>query len=448
VRRAVAIGLLVAASGLLDRAPALAQGLRSDRPFRGLFGGGSHGTSGQSVDLSATIVAAYDDNLIADAAGVSQGVPAVSGQYAMLQAGGKYSWVTPRLEVGITGASAFRSYNLGGPRNISQSAGFGLSAALPGRTRLSVNQSAAYSPSYLASLFPGVVDPALGDAPPTSPNYAVNDFASTSYATTAAVSHWLNRRTSVVAAADYTVTNFRTENTESTARPDGSARGLSTGFSQLIGRHSGLTVDYRYRTAGFGFGVDTSSTEHAVNLAANHTRVLSATRRAEFLFGVGVSQSSVPSQLILSSAGSPGTSSRLYRVVGEGSVAYQFSRAKEFRASYRRGVDYIVELTQPVFVDGLTASAGGSITRRLDLTVSGGYSNGAGALQRTSNFDTYTANALSHFALNRMCSVYLEYFYYFYDFGTGTILAPNVSRRLERNGVRVGLKVSTPLVRK
>jgi hypothetical protein len=445
VTRALTIGLFVASGVLVDATLACAQGMRSDRPFRALFGRGNAGTGGQTVDLSATMVEAYDDNLLAEVGGVTAGSPAVGGQYTMVQAGGKYSWIARRVEIGITGASAFRSYNLGTIRSVSQSAGFGLSATLPGRTQLAVNQSAAYSPSYLAGLFPSLADPGLGDTRPTSPNYAVDDFASTSYTTSAAVSRGLTRRGSIMAGADYTVTDFRGN---SAARPDGSTRGLSTAFSHLVGRHSALSADYRYRTGNFGFGADTSSTEHAVNLGATHTRVLSATRRAEFSFGVGVSTSNVPAQLAQVTPALPGDTSRLYRVVGDGSLAYQFSRTGQFRTSYRRGVEYIVELGQPVFTDGLSASVGSSVTRRLDLTVAAGYSKGAGALQRGSNFDTYTADIVSHVSLTRTLAVYAEYLYYFYDFGAATILAPNVARRLERNGIRVGLTVSTPLVRK
>lgn len=443
--RALTIGLFVASGVLVDGSLVFAQGMRSDRPYRALFGRGNGGTGGQTVDVSATIVEAYDDNLLAETGGVSQGTPAVSGQYTMLQAGGKYSWTTRRLQVGITGDSAFRSYDFGAVRNSSQSAGFGLSTVLPGRTQLAVNQSVAYSPSYLAGLFPSVAEPGLGDTRPTSPNYSVDDFSSMSYATTAAVSRGLTRRGSIMVGGDYSVTDFRTD---SAARPDGSTRGLSTAFSHVVGRHSGLSVDYRYRTADFGFATVGSSTEHAVNLGVTHTRVLSATRRAEFSFGAGVSTSNLPAQLALPTSAAPGATSRVYRMVADGSIAYQFSRTGQFRAGYHRGVDYIVELAQPVFTDGLSASLGGSITRRLDLALAAGYSNGAGALQTASKFDTYTADARSHFALTRIFAVYVEYLYYFYDFGAAAILAPNVAKRLERNGIRAGLTVSTPLVRK
>jgi hypothetical protein len=139
---------------------------------------------------------------------------------------------------------------------------------------------------------------------------------------------------------------------------------------------------------------------------------------------------------------------RFYRVTGNGAFAYQFSRTGEVRASYRRAVEYIVQLEQPVLIEGVSASLAGSPTRRVQLIAGAGYSSGASALQTRAQFDTYTANLRSHVAVTRMLAIYAEYLYYFYDFGADASLAPELPRRLERNGVRVGLTLSTPLLRR
>jgi hypothetical protein len=139
---------------------------------------------------------------------------------------------------------------------------------------------------------------------------------------------------------------------------------------------------------------------------------------------------------------------RLYRVVGDGSVAYQFSRTGELRLSYSRGVEYILQLTQPVLIDGVSASVSVAPARRVGLSMSAGYSSGASVLHSSSQFDTYTANVRSHIAMTRMLAAYLEYLYYFYDFGATPLLAPGAPRRLERNGIRAGLTLSTPLFRR
>ena len=154
-------------------------------------------------------------------------------------------------------------------------------------------------------------------------------------------------------------------------------------------------------------------------------------------------------RLILANQSQAGTGrERLYRVTGNGAFAYQFNRTGEVRASYRRAVEYIVQLGEPVLIDGISASLAGSPTRRVQLTVGAGYSSGASALQTRAKFDTYTANVRSHMSVTRMLAIYAEYLYYFYDFGADPSLAPELPRRLERNGVRVGLTLSTPLLRR
>ena len=158
----------------------LAQAPGSDRPYRALFGRGSQ-SGGHSLDASATLMGAYDDNVLAEGGAVSPGAGAVSGQYAMLQTGGAYAWATQRVQLGMTGASAFQYFaELSRVQSVSHSLGIGVSTTLPKRTGLSLNQAIAYSPSYLSELFAGLAEPSLGDAPPASPNYDVNDAASTS----------------------------------------------------------------------------------------------------------------------------------------------------------------------------------------------------------------------------------------------------------------------------
>ena len=67
---------------------------------------------------------------------------------------------------------------------VSETAGVGFSAQFPRRTNLLVNQTIAYSPSYLYGLFPSVGQPGPGDAPIAAPDYSAYDSESLSYATT------------------------------------------------------------------------------------------------------------------------------------------------------------------------------------------------------------------------------------------------------------------------
>lgn len=438
----MAIGAVGVVCLIGTSSPTLAQTPGSDRPFRGLFGRGSQGSGGQSLDVSATLVEAYDANLLAEVGTISPGAPTLSGHYTMLQAGGAYAWATQRVQLGMTGASAFRYYGqLHKFQSLSHSAGIGLSATLFRRTRLAINQGAAYSPSYLSGLFPNVTESRLGDARETSPNYAVNDLASYSYTTTASVTHGLTRRGSFTTGAEYTFTDFLSENN---GRRDGSSYGARAEFSRSVGRHTSFGTAYRYRTGDFGLSNAGKNIEHSINFGVDHAWVLSATRGAEFSFGLGGSAADAPVEQSLTEP----VLGQLYRLTADAAVGYQFSRTGQVRAAYRRGVEYIVELTEPIFIDAVNASLGGSMTRRLNLTLGAGYSSGESALRAASKFDTYTANVRSYFAVTRTLAVYLEYLYYYYDFGANALLAPNLPRRLERNSVRAGLTLSTPLLRR
>jgi hypothetical protein len=420
-----------------------AQPRPSDRPYRAVFGRGHQGTSGQDMNVSATLMQAYDDNLLADAGSVSPGGVVVSGQYTMLQAAGDYAWSSERAQLGITGATALRYYSqIGDVQNASHSGGIGFSVALAKRTQLALNGSAAYSPSYLANLFPTVGDVRLGDGQPVNPNYAVNDVSSYSYAASAALSHAVTTRGTLQAVANYTFTDFFGG---TVTRPDGSSYEGRVLFARRFGRHSAASVGYRYQSGDFGQVAGEKSTDNGIDFGFEHTKVLSATRSAHISFGLGTSRATLPEQLRTLS---PTGSEQLYRVTGNGTLAYDFSRTGRLAASYRRGVEYILQLSQPVFVDGINVSAGGSPTRRVDLTIGAGYSNGASILQQSAQFDTYTGDVSTSILLTRAISAYLQYVYYFYDFGTSALLAPGLPQKQARNGIRAGLTLSTPLLRR
>lgn len=419
---------------------AFAQAPVAERPSGGLFGSGREGTTGQKLDLLATLVQAYDDNLLAESGGISPGSPTLGGHYTMLQTGSRYTWASENVQLGLTSASAFRYYSqLGDVQAVSHSGGVGISGRLARRTKFAINQDAAYSPSYLFGLFSSVGDPAPGETRPTAPDHAVNDRASYSYATTATVTQTLSTRSSVSAVADYTFTDFLREDS---GRRDTAVYGIRTKFSRSVGRHTSLRTGYRYRTGEFGAIGSGSAIEHGLEIGMDQTRVLSASRQARFGFGLGVSGTDGLADLQGTARG------RFYRLFGDARLGYQFGRSWEARAAYRRGLEFVAQLSEPVYVGGFSTSVGGLLTRRLDLLASASYSTGESALSLRSTFDTYTGSVRSRLAVTSSVAVYLEYLYYVYDFGGNTLLAPGLSPRLERNGVRAGLTLWVPVFRR
>lgn len=435
---------VVVASGWLAAATAASA---QDRGFNGIFGGREETASDQKLDLLTTLVQAYDDNLLAENGLTSPGAPVLGGYYTMFTGSMEYAWTGRRVQIGATGSSAWRYFSeVGRVQGQSHSGGLGLSAELPSRVTLFVNQNAAYSPSYLYGLFPtSATHPSAGDSQAAAPDYAATDAESYSYQTIASLKRGFTRRGSVSLAADYSRSDFTGSSNPSRSvagRSDLMSYGVRADFSKAIGRRESIRTGYRYKATEYGTSVAGRTGEHGFEVGFERTKILSASRRAEFGFSLGVSAGEVP----VTTAGPEG--GEFYGLTGAASMTYQFGRSWDWGVSYRRGVAYVAELTEPVFTDGVSASIGGLLTRGMDLRLAAGYSSGESVLYATSGFDTYTASARSRFAVTRRLGVYLEYLYYFYDFGGNSLVAPGLSPRLERHGVRGGLTLWVPAFRK
>ena len=134
---------------------------------------------------------------------------------------------------------------------------------------------------------------------------------------------------------------------------------------------------------------------------------------------------------------------RFDRFSGQLSLGYEFRQSWQTRASYRRGLEYIAGLNQPVFSDSITAGVDGLITRRLDATVAAAYSSGDSVSNRDRLiFDTYTGNTMLRFAVTRSFAAFAEYVYYYHEIRGPVLLAPGLARQLNRNSVRAGLMLN------
>jgi hypothetical protein len=399
------------------------------------------------VDVTATIAEVYDDDVYAEGGpSLNPLAQRTSGYYMMMEGSGTYGWYGRRVQVGSTASSMLRYYHTQRDVDlISFSGGFGVSANFTERTRLFVNQSAAYSPSYLYGLFPTLDPPGPGDTPDAAPDYRVGEAPSYTYGTVATLSHRLSRRSTLSGTADYAYTDFVQERI---GTRDARTYGIRVEFSRAVKRDVQMRLAYRYRNGDVGFGVTRPIVEHGVDGGMDYSRPLSATRRAVFGFTLGSSAVNVPESF---DGVVVDTGARVlgYRAIGNVAFGYQFGRSWQAKASYRRSLEYVPELLQPVYTDGVSMLMEGLFTPRLDFTATAGYSNGESAFsQSTAVFDTYTASVRIRQALTRKFALYAEYLYYFYDFGGRLTLPPGLPPTLERNGVRAGLTLWLPAVRR
>jgi hypothetical protein len=241
--------------------------------------------------------------------------------------------------------------------------------------------------------------------------------------------------------ADYTYTDVTDPRA---ALEDTRSYGVRTGLSRNLSRYTTLRAQYEYRTGELGGAFAGPTSEHGIHVGVDRKYVLSATRQAGFDITVGVSrvQGFVGVQSRVESVAS--ANDTFYRLDVDANGTYQFGRSWQARAAYTRGVEYVPELTQPVFVDSFNGTVTGLLSRRVDLGFNAGYSRGASVLNTASPFDTYTASVRSRIAATETIALQLEYLYYFYDFQEGSLLAPGLPPRLERNGIRAGVTFWIP----
>ena len=136
-----------------------------------------------------------------------------------------------------------------------------------------------------------------------------------------------------------------------------------------------------------------------------YSRRLSPTRRATLNFSVGSSTMDLPN---VPAAGI--VEGRQSEVSAEAALNYQFSRTWMLRGAYRRGAEFVAELSYPVFVDGVTTTLTGDMGRRVHFSSSAAYSSGQG-LQPGTNQDlvTYTGDVRLSFDIVQRISSFVEY---------------------------------------
>jgi hypothetical protein len=421
-------------------APVLAQ-IPIERPYRGLFGSAGGPVATHTFDLMASAVEAYDDDVLADTGSLeTTSAPPVSGFFSMFTLAPSYQWLGTAGQINANFASTFAYYpHLDELRSVSRSAGFGVAWQF-GSSRLLLNQDAAYSPSYLYWVFPSVDPLVPGTVPPPAPDYEVDGFSSFTYGTLVSFSRPISRRGSLSVDGHYRMADF----SEASGQPDMNAFGFRGTFSHRFTRNTATRFGYSYRGGDVGGDDIRGQTEaHGVEFGTDYSKPLSATRRAVFGFSLGSSLVSATDAVAL-----PGQDSR-YFANGALSFGYQFGARWQTRAIYRADLQYVPELTEPLLTNGLTAVVDGLLTQRMDFLASGSYSNGSSALsQDAATLDTYTVNLRVRHAISRNWAVYGEYLYYFYEFTARTPQSATVPPGIERNGVRVGLTMWLPLLRR
>jgi hypothetical protein len=280
-----------------------------------------------------------------------------------------------------------------------------------------------------------------------------NDLQSYSYLARAALAQAMTRRSNFTLAATAERAFTLRRNTVE-EESELLALGITSGITRSMTRTTKASASYTFRAGIFpnatAPGLNTLQLgravrliQHGVETGFGWARPLSATRRMVFDVVVGgilvqPQDQPVRGPLRLTDA---------YRLVGSASGSYVMGRSWQLAALYRRSIDYVPGLTEPVFTDGFVGRIEGAFTRWMQIQAAVGYSSGTSVLLRNSSaFDSYTSDVKVTVPIRHNLSVYGQYVYYLYDFRRYAPLVAGIPPALERNGLRVGLTLSVPTV--
>jgi hypothetical protein len=392
------------------------------------------------LDVTTAIAEAFDTEPPPELRSrIQQASPQSGGFSSMLTADAGYE---RQRRVGKVTAEAFTALQyyprLGRVVALAHSVGVGSTLRLTRSSTLEFGQTADYSPSYLYRLFPLVAEQAVGEITPAAPDYRVDETRSVANSTRLTVRTGRSRGKQMSASIEHGATEFH----GGSERPDLDTLSGRVEYSHGAGRTGTFSIEYEYRAGEFGYEAET--TEQRLRMSANYSPSLSRTRRAQFRFSLAPSAIQIPPAAL--NVAATGT---LYRMEGEGAATYPFLRSWLVGGSYRRGLEYIAVLREPVFRDAARLQLTGLVRTRVDLLASGGYVVGESVVERNfAHFDTYTGTVRGRYSVTRSLAVYAEYQYYFYNLRGQFALAPDLPAAFEQQGVRVGLMLWTrPLSR-
>jgi hypothetical protein len=215
-------------------------------------------------------------------------------------------------------------------------------------------------------------------------------------------------------------------------------------FSDRLTQHLGYHLGYGYSTADYAnTGLGSRRGIHNIDAGVDYSRALSVSRRTTFSFSTGSAILTGQTQFA-----SPDNQSLYYRFTGEASLRHEIGRTWTAALGYRRGVDWQETFNQPLLSDAATVTFGGLLSRRLRFSSSADYTIGSVGFSGEDNgYDSATAQAGLEYALTRHLAAFGRYVYYRYHFDSGVSLDPRFVPTLDRQGVRVGVSASIPVLR-
>ena len=208
-------------------------------------------------------------------------------------------------------------------------------------------------------------------------------------------------------------------------------------IGHLISPDTELIGTYAFRD-GEQFLVSGTRTfwSHDAQVGVERQWRASAVRRTTLQFSVG------PSFISESSVRGPDERARLTRWVGGVALSHDDAQRWSLQASYRRGAGLRDTVA---FSDTATLDLRAWLNRRVDVTVSAGYSDGDLAIEISADqLTTAYGTAKVQVGLTRSVALYGQSFVYHYV-RNGVVTLPVTPRQIDRRGIRGGLILWLPV---
>jgi hypothetical protein len=412
------------------------------RPYRGLFGGPTDPTAPKSLVFTASIYAAYDDNIFANDNTSSVGNTALQrrGYYSGAQAGLDYSMEGTRGSFGASGGSQVRYYQDSSDFVPSYYSTVRVATRFGQNTSVSAGYRLVYAPSFQMGLFENPTGTDNLDAP-VDLDLFPDLFSDSAFRHSAnlSITQKLGRRSSL--SAGYVMTRLSVVHD---ASRDFRSEGASAGYQYQATAHLGVHLGYGYRTAHYAAGAHASPKAQDINAGVDYSRALSLSRRTFLTFATGSTiladdRISVPDSSLRSR----------FRLTGSAELRHEMGRTWIADLAYHRGLIFRDNFAAPFFADGVHGTLDGFITRRVDFSALAQWTHGslASGAGNANSYRAVAANAQIRYGLNAFLALYARYSYYQHDFNNRTALDPQLPGTFDRSGYRVGVTTYVPLIR-
>ena len=401
------------------------------RPYRALFGGDPNDATSSSVSVSFS--GGYDDNVFPkDNAALDprfQSSSFVGGVGANLT----LQRATERTSLGLALSSSLRYIHAD---DEVTSSGHGLNAfarrQLGDRMSVRLVGGFLWAPLYnplLSGAGIGTEGFESFSPPRIGADYSVGSRPAMFANGSVTVDYSLTRRASLSGSYSAHYGNFTDEDRQHTANA------FRAGAGYRLTRYSSLRLSYSRVTHSLADGEERGDIDDFGG-GIDYRRPWSLSGRRTTL--------TVTPGMALDRRGG---STRVH-VTGSASLDHEIGRTWTARASYRRGFRYADGLGVQVLADTAQGVVEGLLSRRVSLAFDGQLViSGDQERQASREYHAYGVASRISYALTRHLSCYAQYVYYSYRYGDSVVVPVSIGRRLDRQGIRVGLSVWAPVLR-